>query len=69
MLGCVDFMHWMWKNYPAAWHGKFRGQKKDSTIILETVADEETWIWHAFFGWPVFAMTSVFFGSHLSFPT
>jgi hypothetical protein len=48
MLGCVDFMHWMWKNYPAAWHGKFRGQKKDFTIILETVADEETWIWHAF---------------------
>jgi hypothetical protein len=26
--------------------------KKDSTIILEAVADHETWIWHAFFGMP-----------------
>ncbi|XBH72563.1 hypothetical protein VPH35_099819 [Triticum aestivum] len=24
--------------------------KKGSTIILEGVADQETWIWHAFFG-------------------
>uniref|UniRef100_A0A453J9J7 Uncharacterized protein n=1 Tax=Aegilops tauschii subsp. strangulata TaxID=200361 RepID=A0A453J9J7_AEGTS len=27
-------------------------QKKGSTIILEAVADQETWIWHAFFGMP-----------------
>ena len=26
--------------------------KKGSTIILEAVADQETWIWHAFFGMP-----------------
>ena len=26
--------------------------KKGSTIILEVVADQETWIWHAFFGMP-----------------
>ena len=26
--------------------------KKGSTIILEAVADHETWIWHAFFGMP-----------------
>jgi hypothetical protein len=24
--------------------------KKDATIILEAMADHETWIWHAFFG-------------------
>ena len=52
MLGSIDWMHWRWKNCPAAWHGQFRGQKKDSTIILEAVADHETWIWHAFFGMP-----------------
>jgi hypothetical protein len=38
------------KNWLAAWHGQFKGHKKDVTIILEAVADHETWIWHAFFG-------------------
>ena len=40
------------KNCPAAWHGQFQGHKKSSTIILEAVADHETWFWHAFFGMP-----------------
>src|SRR3954462_3219516 len=52
MLGSIDCMHWEWKNCPKAWHGQFHGQKKGSTIILEAVADQETWIWHAFFGMP-----------------
>ncbi|KAK1666290.1 hypothetical protein QYE76_054449 [Lolium multiflorum] len=29
---------------------RFPGYKKDATIVLEAVADQETWIWHAFFG-------------------
>uniref|UniRef100_A0A452XJS6 DDE Tnp4 domain-containing protein n=1 Tax=Aegilops tauschii subsp. strangulata TaxID=200361 RepID=A0A452XJS6_AEGTS len=52
MLGSIDCMHWSWKNCPKASHGQFHGQKKGSTIILEAVADQETWIWHAFFGMP-----------------
>jgi hypothetical protein len=59
MLGSIDFMHLRWKNGPAAWHGQFRGHKKNSTIIFEAVADEETWIWHASLGCPVHAMTSM----------
>jgi hypothetical protein len=43
-------MYWSWKNYPAAWYEQFKGNKKDSAIIREAVADHETWIWHAVFG-------------------
>ena len=53
MLGSLDCMHWAWKNCPAAWKGQFqRGDHKNPTIILEAVASQDLWIWHAFFGIP-----------------
>ncbi|RLN24092.1 putative nuclease HARBI1 [Panicum miliaceum] len=52
MLGCIDCMHWRWKNCPAAWHGQFTGHCHDPTIILEAVASNDLWIWHAYFGMP-----------------
>ncbi|XP_056685496.1 uncharacterized protein [Spinacia oleracea] len=45
-------MHWEWKNYPRAWKGMYQGRSKTSTIILEVVASQDLWIWHAFFGTP-----------------
>jgi hypothetical protein len=42
MLGSIDCTHWSWKNWPAASHGQFKGNKKDSTMILQTVAHYET---------------------------
>jgi hypothetical protein len=60
IVGLIDCMHWSWKNYPDAWHRQFKDYTKDSTIILEAVADHETWIWHAL-GCPVLAMISMFF--------
>jgi hypothetical protein len=52
MLGSLDCMHWKWKNCPKAWHGMYCGKSRDPTIVLEAVASEDLWIWHAFFGLP-----------------
>jgi len=52
MLGCIDCMHWQWKNCPTTWHGQFTGHCHDPTIILEAVASHDLWIWHAYFGMP-----------------
>jgi hypothetical protein len=49
MLGSIDCMHWSWKNCHVAWHGQFKGYKKDSTIVFEAVANYETWICQVFF--------------------
>ncbi|XBJ09315.1 hypothetical protein VPH35_014411 [Triticum aestivum] len=51
MLGSLDCMHWEWKNCPVAWKGQFtRGDYGVSTVMLEAVASQDTWIWHSFFG-------------------
>lgn len=52
MLGSIDCMHWVWKNCPSGWQGMFTGKDKEPTLILETVASQDLWIWHAFFGLP-----------------
>ncbi|XP_021971081.1 uncharacterized protein LOC110866035 [Helianthus annuus] len=49
----IDCMHWPWRNCPTAWRGMYtRGDQGHPTIILEVVASQELWIWHAFFGIP-----------------
>nr|GEX55508.1 hypothetical protein [Tanacetum cinerariifolium] len=51
MLGSIDCMHWEWKNYPKSLHGRFkRRDHKHRTLMLEAIADQKLWIWHAYFG-------------------
>ncbi|GJX62921.1 RNA-directed DNA polymerase, eukaryota [Tanacetum coccineum] len=51
--GSIDCMHWDWKNCPKALHGQFkRSTHKYPTLMLEAVADQKLWIWHAYFGVP-----------------
>ncbi|XP_022042221.1 uncharacterized protein LOC110944882 [Helianthus annuus] len=39
------------RNCPNAWRGQYtRGDHGHPTLILEAVASQDLWIWHAFFG-------------------
>nr|GEX10870.1 putative nuclease HARBI1 [Tanacetum cinerariifolium] len=51
MLESIDCMQWEWKNCLVSWQRQYgRGDKKYPTIMLEAVASQDLWIWHAFFG-------------------
>ena len=51
MLGSVDCMHWQWRNCPVGWKGQYtRGDQPGPTVMIEAVASQDLWIWHAFFG-------------------
>ncbi|KAG8060411.1 hypothetical protein GUJ93_ZPchr0002g23558 [Zizania palustris] len=51
MLGSIDCMHWRWEKCPLAWRGQFtRGDYGVPTMVLEAVASQDLYIWHAFFG-------------------
>ncbi|KAI3742646.1 hypothetical protein L1987_60338 [Smallanthus sonchifolius] len=51
MLGSIDCMHWEWENCPTAWRGQHqRGDHPWPTLMLEAIASNDHWIWHAFFG-------------------
>ncbi|GJS00004.1 ALP1-like protein [Tanacetum coccineum] len=51
-LGSIDCTHWSWANCPVAFIAQFsRGDHgPDSFFLLEAIASNDLWIWHAFFG-------------------
>ncbi|XP_048602986.1 uncharacterized protein LOC125581492, partial [Brassica napus] len=52
MVGSIDCMHWEWKNCPTSWKGQYARGSTKPTIVLEAVASQDLWIWHAFLGPP-----------------
>ncbi|GJR36549.1 ALP1-like protein [Tanacetum coccineum] len=51
MLGSIDCTDWQWANCPFAYRAQFsRGYHgPDPFILLEAIASQDLWIWHAFF--------------------
>ncbi|GKE36528.1 ALP1-like protein isoform X1 [Tanacetum coccineum] len=57
MLGSLDCMDWEWFDFPYDFKGKyFRGDYGPKPfILLEAIASQDLWIWHAFFEIPFVA--------------
>lgn len=53
MLGSLDCTHWDWGNCPVKWKGMYTGGHHGvPSLVLEAVASQDLWIWHAYFGVP-----------------
>ncbi|GJR60765.1 ALP1-like protein [Tanacetum coccineum] len=52
MIGSIDCTKWLWAQCPQAYRAQFsRGDSgSEPFILLEAVASQDLWIWHAFFG-------------------
>ena len=49
MFCSLDCMHWDWAKCPTTWQAQFRDKDKHMSVILEAIADQGLWIWHAYF--------------------
>ncbi|GJV90656.1 ALP1-like protein isoform X1 [Tanacetum coccineum] len=52
MIGNIDCTKWPWAQCPQAYRAQFSTGDSESEpfILLEAVASQDLWIWHAFFG-------------------
>ncbi|CAL5083351.1 unnamed protein product [Urochloa decumbens] len=50
MLGSIGCMHWEWENCPPKWMRRLNHSDHGfATFILEAIASQDLWIWHASF--------------------
>jgi len=49
-IGAIDCSHWQWRACPTALAGQFQNRKGRRTVVLETVCDEDTYIYHFYIG-------------------
>ncbi|KAK1866663.1 hypothetical protein I4F81_009179 [Pyropia yezoensis] len=51
-IGSLDCSHWEWRACPKGMQGSFQNRKGRRSIVMETVCDEDLYIWHLFVGCP-----------------
>jgi len=51
-MGSLDCSHWEWANCPKAFAGMYQNRHRKRSVVMETVCDEDQWIWHLFVGCP-----------------
>ncbi|XP_022003265.1 protein ALP1-like [Helianthus annuus] len=53
MVGSVDCTHFVWRMCPTEFRGQYmRGDHRYPTVMLEAVASQDLWVWHASCGPP-----------------
>ncbi|XP_022032184.1 uncharacterized protein LOC110933262 [Helianthus annuus] len=51
MIGSLDCRQWRWYNCLTAWRGQYTHvDQKGPTLVEQTVASYDLWVWSAFFG-------------------
>jgi len=51
-MGSLNCSHWEWRNCPKAFAGMYQNHHEKRSVVMETVCDEDLWIWHLFVGCP-----------------
>jgi len=51
-IGSLDCSPWEWRNCPKAFSGMYQNRRGKRYVVMETVCDEDRWIWHLFVGCP-----------------
>lgn len=51
-IGSLDCSQWEWKNCPKGQAGLYQNRKGRRAVVMETVCDEDLYIWHLFVGCP-----------------
>ena len=50
IFGSFDCMHWDWAKCPIAYQAQYKDKDGNKNVILEAIAYQGLWIWHAYFG-------------------
>jgi len=51
-IGSIDCTHWQWLKCRKALAGQYHDRKGKRSVVIESVCDEDTYIWHFFIGAP-----------------
>lgn len=47
-MGAIDRTHWTWARFPKTPIGKFKDTNQKFSVVIETVCEEDLYIWHMF---------------------